>query len=744
MTTSVRAEILLSLKDSLSGPAAKAGQSVKGLSGDIKQGFGSAIQTLTGFNVASLGVAGAIGGLAAGIKYAVDQAAEAERIFSITEAVVKSTGGAAGLTAEQISNMAGRLSQLNAVDDEVILSAQNVLLTFKKIKGEAFEQASQAALDLSVVMGGDLRSSMLMIGKALEDPIRGITALRRAGVSFTEDQRALIKELVNTGRQAEAMNIILTEVNTQVGGAGAAAAGTYAGQLDLLRINVDNLAQSLGEGLIPPLTDALAGLNLLITHNEKVTAALDEHREEVLNTAGSYEEYITELERSAIASRLYFRAGDGVVRMHGDSLKILPVLTEAEFNRAQAIANSTHETSEAERVQGRMMNALIISTTATSDAAHGYAAMGEAANAGMGEAVTAIEEAQAAMDKFNNSILQQAVDAGMDGTLTKAWDEYQSVLAETQPEIDKLRADIERMNAAQGQTFTVTTAATTSIEEYELAQIKAATAAQKLAEHNGENREEWLELKIAADEAAQKVGALGEEMGLTQTFTADYTKKLMEANGSLSELEAKQAAAQEALRRTTAEFVFQQLAIEGDAAANLELARNLGLLDEATYQASLALLHLKTQYEDGALSAENYGKMSGLAADAIARLQDKNVTITFTTVYEEIHRQQIQDATMDAGGQGGGVSDGIYDPKPGQAMGGPIMGGKSYIVGEQGPELFTSATSGTITPNHQLGGGVTIENINITIPGGDARAISQQLAAELRRALSNGGAYLGA
>ena len=52
---------------------------------------------------------------------------------------------------------------------------------------------------------------------------------------------------------------------------------------------------------------------------------------------------------------------------------------------------------------------------------------------------------------------------------------------------------------------------------------------------------------------------------------------------------------------------------------------------------------------------------------------------------------------------------------PGKASGGPVTGGRTYMVGERGPELFTPPGNGNIVPNHQLaavGGGET--NINIT------------------------------
>lgn len=63
----------------------------------------------------------------------------------------------------------------------------------------------------------------------------------------------------------------------------------------------------------------------------------------------------------------------------------------------------------------------------------------------------------------------------------------------------------------------------------------------------------------------------------------------------------------------------------------------------------------------------------------------------------------------------------------GRALGGPVMAGQSYIVGERGPEMFTPATSGGITPNNQLSDGSPV-NINFNIQANDARGFDQLLA----------------
>lgn len=59
-----------------------------------------------------------------------------------------------------------------------------------------------------------------------------------------------------------------------------------------------------------------------------------------------------------------------------------------------------------------------------------------------------------------------------------------------------------------------------------------------------------------------------------------------------------------------------------------------------------------------------------------------------------------------------------------RAMGGPVMGGGTYLVGEKGPELFTPGTSGNITPNHAMGGGNTI---TVNVNGGDPNSIVRAL-----------------
>ncbi|CAB4172916.1 Bacteriophage lambda, GpH, tail tape measure, N-terminal [uncultured Caudovirales phage] len=200
------------------------------------------------------GLAGAyIGaqGLITVIQGAVREQQESVKVGRQTNAVLKSTKGAAGLTAKSIENLAQKLSEKTAVDDEAIQSAENLLLTFTKIGKDTFPTATQAVLDLSAATGTSLKGASIQVGKALQDPVKGITALRKVGVNFSADQTNVIKKLVDTGKTAEAQKLILQELATEFGGSAAA----QATPLDRLRVTYQNLLETLGGYLVPVLND---------------------------------------------------------------------------------------------------------------------------------------------------------------------------------------------------------------------------------------------------------------------------------------------------------------------------------------------------------------------------------------------------------------------------------------------------------------------------------------------------------
>ncbi|SDD89999.1 hypothetical protein [Nocardioides lianchengensis] len=201
----------------------------------------------------------AAAGIGSFLKDSIGEAREAQKVGALTESIIKSTGGAAKISAAQVGELAGAISAKTGVDDEAIQSGANLLLTFKNVRNEVgegskiFNRATRAASDLSAAGFGDLNGASKQLGKALNDPLKGITALSRSGVTFTEQQKEQIKTLVESGDTLKAQKIILGEVESQVGGAAAASAtaGEKAG------VAFGNLKEQLGTALLPAV-DAVA------------------------------------------------------------------------------------------------------------------------------------------------------------------------------------------------------------------------------------------------------------------------------------------------------------------------------------------------------------------------------------------------------------------------------------------------------------------------------------------------------
>ncbi|MGX7681340.1 hypothetical protein ACSMXN_20830 [Jatrophihabitans sp. DSM 45814] len=215
-------------------------------------GMGAAVKT------AVAGAAGAVA--AAGIfnfaKDSVEGYQDHLKVLALTAQVVKTTGGAAKLTTQQLSDLSDQVEKNTGVDGDLVLGAENLLLTFTNVRNEVgkgndiFTQATGIVTDMSVALGTDAKGSAIQLGKALNDPITGVTALQKVGVSFTASQKDQIKTLVDTGNVLGAQKVILGELSKEFGGA-AAAAETPSQRLE---VAYHGLQDQVGQQLIPVLT----------------------------------------------------------------------------------------------------------------------------------------------------------------------------------------------------------------------------------------------------------------------------------------------------------------------------------------------------------------------------------------------------------------------------------------------------------------------------------------------------------
>lgn len=239
-------DIIINAQDRTSNAFSSAQSGISGFKNKLES-LRPTFQTMA---VAGTVAFGAISGV---IYKSIEASNEAEKVQAQLGAVLKSTGNIAGVTADQAIKLSDALRKQTTYGDEAILSAENLLLTFTNIKSDVFPDAIKTVLDMSTALGQDLKSSSIQLGKALNDPIQGITALSRVGVSFTQKQKDLIQSLVDSGKTMEAQKIILGELTREFGGSASAEAQTFGGKIKQLKEEIGELAESIGNALKPQL-----------------------------------------------------------------------------------------------------------------------------------------------------------------------------------------------------------------------------------------------------------------------------------------------------------------------------------------------------------------------------------------------------------------------------------------------------------------------------------------------------------
>jgi hypothetical protein len=207
----------------------------------------------------TLGVTAPLIGLGA---VAVKGFVEQEKAIGQVNAALSSMGNVAGRTSAQLVASADAMEMRSLFDAEVILTQVTAnLLTFGNVAGEQFDRAQQAAVDMATRLGTEPQSAAIMLGKALNDPIKGITALTRVGVQFTDAQKAQIAAMQEVGNTAGAQGVILAEVERQFAGAAQAAADTTPWRQ--AEVAIGQAGDKIGAAIlpiIPPVTDAIVSL----------------------------------------------------------------------------------------------------------------------------------------------------------------------------------------------------------------------------------------------------------------------------------------------------------------------------------------------------------------------------------------------------------------------------------------------------------------------------------------------------
>lgn len=238
------------LADDISREAKSSGLSAVG------QGIG---------NILKAGIAAAVVGIGAIVTVGIKETMDASAGVAQLAAGIKSTGNAANVSVKGMTDLASSIQGLSGQTDDSIVKAQQLLLTFTSIRNvgpdKIFDQATLAAANMAAKFGGDASSQSILLGKALNDPVRGITALTRVGVSFTQGQKDTIKAMVSAGDTMGAQKVILKELNTEFGGAAKAAGDSLPGQLAKGQRAFEDMSQTVVETLLPLVLPAITSIS---------------------------------------------------------------------------------------------------------------------------------------------------------------------------------------------------------------------------------------------------------------------------------------------------------------------------------------------------------------------------------------------------------------------------------------------------------------------------------------------------
>lgn len=263
---------------------------------ELSSEAGRAGQFLSALGPAGVAAAAAVGALTFVVVDGLKEYAKFEQAQLRLQAVLKATGNAAGVTKNEILEFAEAYERSTLRGNEEIQNAATELLTFKGVSHDTFFETIKLATDLSTVMGSDLNSVILRFGKLLDDPVQNINALSKAGVTFSSSQAEMIKSLVETGNESEALAIILQKVREKVGGAAEGEAGGLTGATHRLRVEWDDLLKAFGaniaeSGAVQSSLDFLSGRLAAIQKEVRGTLQeqkdAEQHKADIIKNAGN-------------------------------------------------------------------------------------------------------------------------------------------------------------------------------------------------------------------------------------------------------------------------------------------------------------------------------------------------------------------------------------------------------------------------------------------------------------------------
>jgi hypothetical protein len=190
----------------------------------------------------------------------LNMGAESRKADIQLQFMLETMNGVSAETTETTKRMAAYADQVNkatGIDDEQVKTVQRKLLVFKSLRstaddmGGTFDRATQAAIDLAAGGFGTMETNAIKLGRVLENPIANLNALSRAGITFTEQEKRKIAQLIESGKQFEAQDLVLKSIEDRVLGLAEASATPF----EKLQAQFEQIGDAIGEQMLGPLED---------------------------------------------------------------------------------------------------------------------------------------------------------------------------------------------------------------------------------------------------------------------------------------------------------------------------------------------------------------------------------------------------------------------------------------------------------------------------------------------------------
>lgn len=709
--------------------------------------------TFRGLQRTIAGTFAALGG-AALVRSIVRNTTETENALAQLNAALRSTGGAAGYSRDQLVDMAQQMSASTTHSINEITRGQTRLLSYTTLVGETYPRALQTAIDQSVRLGISIEQSAEIIGRALETPSRGVASLTRQGFQFTEAQKSTLRALEQAGRMAEAQAVVLDVLEESYGGAARAARDTFGGALTAVKNAFGDLLS--GQGGLSEATSSLNEFADLLRDPATVSAA-NTLTSAIISGFNAAAEAITgtvnvvKFLGEELAARVSGAALDDIVRM------------EQELERIQEILASDPWTVSNWMGRFDLIGQQGVFSWWSDD------------------------ELRSRMETLKKALADAYAAAAPRGTPTPGAPAPSGPTAPPPPseEFLKLEERLKQQIALYGQVgeaariaYQIQSGQLDDLSESEQQRILRLARQYDLLVENAAAEKELEAARKQLDSALKsQIANYEQQIALTGEVTELERIRYEIANGALKGIAADQAAYLESLAQ---QIDANKAAAEAQREWEATLERGKALTESLrtpleVYQDTLA--DVNELLDQGAISYETYSRAVEKAQkdleaatkewntfkEQAARNTQDIIADTLVNGFEDgakgilkafgnmIVQLTAQAVAADLAGKlfgsaGGGTGDGwinaalsLFGGVAGRAAGGPVSAGNMYRVNEVEGEYFIPNSSGTVVPLSKMKGGGQIVTNNFTIQapqGTVSRQTEMQIAAAVARGIA--------